>query len=172
MALVFPVVARARWLSLSARPRPSLSQKPAGHRRPQAPPWLGVAAGHLVCPRRNRCPRFRRRRLSPRLQGLLRLSSDVLLTPRVAPCIRGGTPSDYRFPVHDVGLSPRKQGADASGVIILSPVLARPGARPKSRCRSTSWGSPRCRARVAGRISTALLTRRRSSKAMRMRSGW
>ena len=62
--------------------------------------------------------------------------------------------------------------ADASGVIILSPVLARPGALPKSRRRSTSWGSPRCRAWVAGRISPALLTRRRSSKAMRMRSGW
>ena len=91
---------------------------------------------------------------------------------RVAPCIRGGTPSDFRFPVHDVGLSPRRQGADATRVTFLSPVLARPEALPKSRRRSTSWGSPRCRARVAGRSSPALLTRRRSSKAMRMRSGW
>ena len=53
-------------------------------------------------------------------------------------------------------------------VIILSPVLARPGARPRSKCRSTSWGCTN----VAGRISPALLTRRWSSKAMRMRSGW
>ena len=62
--------------------------------------------------------------------------------------------------------------ADATSVIILSPVLARPGARPRSKCRSTSWGRPRCKANVAGRISPALLTRRWSSKAMRMRSGW
>ena len=40
----------------------------------------------------------------------------------------------------------------------------RPGTRPRSRCRSTSWGRPRCKARVAGRISPALLTRRWSSK--------
>ena len=62
--------------------------------------------------------------------------------------------------------------ADATSVIILSPVLARPGARPRSKYRSTSWGRPRCKANVAGRISPALLTRRWSSKAMRMRSGW
>ena len=56
--------------------------------------------------------------------------------------------------------------------MILSPVLALPGASPRSRRRSTSWGRPRCKANVAGRISPALLTRRRSSKAMSMRSGW
>ena len=55
--------------------------------------------------------------------------------------------------------------AEATSVIILSPVLARPGARPRSRCRSTSWERPRCKAKVAGRISPALLTRRWSSKA-------
>ena len=54
--------------------------------------------------------------------------------------------------------------ADATCVIILSSGLARPGARPRSRCRSTSWGRPRCRANVAGRSSPALATRRRSSK--------
>ena len=41
--------------------------------------------------------------------------------------------------------------ADATKVTILSPVLARPGALPKSRCRSTSWGRPRCKAKSAGR---------------------
>ena len=62
--------------------------------------------------------------------------------------------------------------ADATSVITLSPVLARPGARPRSRCRSTSSGRPRCRPSVAGRISPALATRRWSSKAIWMRSGW
>ena len=61
--------------------------------------------------------------------------------------------------------------AEATSVIILSPVLARPGARPRSKYRSTSWGKPRCWARMAGRISPALLTRRWSSKAIWMRSG-
>ena len=55
---------------------------------------------------------------------------------------------------------------------LLSPVFARPGALPRSRRCWTSWGRPRCRTRVAGRISPALATRRRSAKAMRMRSGW
>ena len=40
------------------------------------------------------------------------------------------------------------------------------------RCRSTSSGRPRCRPSVAGRISPALATRRWSSKAIWMRSGW
>ena len=61
--------------------------------------------------------------------------------------------------------------ADATRVIILSPVFARPGALPRSRRCWTSWGRPRCRANVAGRISPALLTRRWSSKAMWMPSG-
>ena len=59
--------------------------------------------------------------------------------------------------------------ADATRVIILSPTLARPGARPSSRCRSTNWGRPSCWASVAGRISPALLTKRWSSKATWMR---
>ena len=69
-------------------------------------------------------------------------------------------------------LPPRKRGAEATRVIILSPVLARPGAPPKLRCRSTSLGSPRCRARVAGRSSPTLPARRWSSKATWMGSGW
>ena len=39
-------------------------------------------------------------------------------------------------------LPPRKRGAEATSVIILSPGLARPGARPRSRCCSTSWDRP------------------------------
>ena len=48
--------------------------------------------------------------------------------------------------------------AEATSVITLSPVLARPGPSPRSRCRSTSWGRPRCRPSVAGRSSPALAT--------------
>ena len=62
--------------------------------------------------------------------------------------------------------------ADATSVITLSPGRARPGASPRSRCRSTSCGRPKCRRSVAGRIRPALLTRRWSSKAIWMRSGW
>ena len=67
--------------------------------------------------------------------------------------------------------SPRAS-ADATSVSTLSPGWARPGASPRSRCRSTSCGRPRCRASVAGRIRPALLTRRWSSKAIWMWSGW
>ena len=47
--------------------------------------------------------------------------------------------------------------ADATSVIILSLVFARPGASPRSRRCRTSSGRPRCRARVAGRSSPALV---------------
>ena len=62
--------------------------------------------------------------------------------------------------------------ADATSVIILSLVFARPGASPRSRRCRTSSGRPRCRARVAGRSSPALATKRRSSKVIWIRSGW
>ena len=55
--------------------------------------------------------------------------------------------------------------ADATSVKILSPVLARPGASPRSRRSCTSWERPRCRAKVAGMSRPALATRRWSSKA-------
>ena len=61
--------------------------------------------------------------------------------------------------------------ADATSVIILSLVFARPGASPRSRRCRTSSGRPRCRARVAGRSSPALATKRRSSKVIWIRSG-
>ena len=62
--------------------------------------------------------------------------------------------------------------ADATSVIILSLVFARPGASPRSRRCRTSSGRPRCRARVAGRSNPALATKRRSSKVIWIRSGW
>ena len=65
----------------------------------------------------------------------------------------------------------RPGSADATRVITLSPELARPGALPRSRWLSTSSPKPRCRAKVAGRSSPALATRRWSSKMMRIRSG-
>ena len=55
--------------------------------------------------------------------------------------------------------------AGANRVNLWSPMLARPGAWPKSKCGSTSWGSPRCGIGMAGRISPALDTRGWSSKA-------
>ena len=59
---------------------------------------------------------------------------------------------------------------EATSVIIFLPVLARPAALPRSKCRSTSWERPRGRAKVAGRSRPALATRRWSSKAIWMRS--
>ena len=73
---------------------------------------------------------------------------------------------------HSADGASRPASAEATSVITLSPRLARPGASPRSRCRSTSCGRPRCKASVAGRIRPALLTRRWSSKATWMRSGW
>ena len=84
------------------------------------------------------------------------------MTPAVPPA-RNASSSSMQSP-------PAR--AEATRVMILSPVLDRPGARPRSRRRTTSWGRPRCKARVAGRISPALSTRRWSSKEIWMWSGW
>ena len=77
----------------------------------------------------------------------------LTVPPRVqaVPPVRNASASSIQ--------SPPARG-EATRVISLSPVLARPGARPKSTCRSTSWGRPRCWAKVAGRSSPALATRR------------
>ena len=40
-------------------------------------------------------------------------------------------------------LPSRKRGVDATSVIILSPVFARPGALPRSRCRVNQLGQPK-----------------------------
>ena len=62
--------------------------------------------------------------------------------------------------------------ADATRVSILSSGFARPGAAPRSTWLSTSSRRPRCWAKVTGRSSPALATRRWSSKVIWMRSGW
>ena len=104
-------------------------------------------------------PHRKLRRNVPRVDGALTTQPRT----RAVPPARNASASSMQSP-------PTR--AEATSVIILSPGLARPGARPRSRCRSTSWGRPRCRARVAGRISPALATKRWSSKAIWMRSGW
>ena len=97
-------------------------------------------------------PHRKLRRKVPRVEGAFTVPPR---TPAVPPA-RNASASSMQSP---------PASAEATSVIILSPVLARPGARPRSRCRSTSWGRPRCWASVAGRISPALATRRWSSKA-------
>ena len=104
-------------------------------------------------------PHRKLRRKVPRVDGALTVPPRVQAVP---PVRNASASSMQSMPAR----------AEATSVIILSPVLARPGARPRSRCRSTSWGRPRCWARVVGRINPALLTRRWSSKATWMRSGW
>ena len=104
-------------------------------------------------------PHRKLRRNVPRVDGALTTQPMV---PAVPP-VRNTSASSMQSP---------PASADATSVITLSPMLARPGARPRSRCRSTSSGRPRCRPSVAGRISPALATRRWSSKAIWMRSGW
>ena len=104
-------------------------------------------------------PHRKLRRNVPRVDGPLTTQPSA---PAVPP-VRNTSASSMQSP---------PTSAEATRVMILAPVLARPGARPRSRRRSTSSGRPKCKANVAGRISPALLTRRRSSKAIWMRSGW
>ena len=91
-------------------------------------------------------PHRKLRRKVPRVEGAFTVPPR---TPAVPPA-RNASASSMQSP---------PASAEATSVIILSPVLARPGARP------------RCWASVAGRISPALATRRWSSKAIWMRSG-
>ena len=103
-------------------------------------------------------PHRKLRRNVPRVDGALTVQP---MAPAVPPA-RNASASAMQSP---------PASAEATRVTILSPVFAWPGAPPKSRCRSTSWGSPRCQAKVVGRINPALATSRWSSKAMWMRSG-
>ena len=103
-------------------------------------------------------PHLKLRRKVPRVEGALAVKPST----RAVPPARSTSASSMQSP-------PAR--AEATRVIILSPVFARPGAPPRSRCFRRSWGRPRRRARVAGRISPALATRRWSSKRMRIRSG-
>ena len=105
------------------------------------------------------CPHLKLRRKAPRMEGAL----TTLPRVQAVPPVRNTSASSMQSP---------PASAEVTRVEILSPGLARPGASPRSRRRSTSWGRPRRRARVDGRISPALTTRRWSPKAMRMRSGW
>ena len=89
-------------------------------------------------------PQRKLRRKVPRVDGALSVPPRV----QAIPPVRSASASSMQSP-------PAK--ADATRVIILSPVLARPGARPRSKCRSTSWGRPRCKANVAGRISPGIV---------------
>ena len=99
------------------------------------------------------------RRKAPRVEGALAVKPS---TRAVLPARSASAASMQSPPAR----------AEAARVIILSPVFARPGAPPRSRSFRRSSGRPRRRARVAGRISPALATRRWSSKAIWMRSGW
>ena len=93
------------------------------------------------------------------------MDGALTVPPRVqaVPPVRNTSASSMQSP---------PASADATSVIILSLVFARPGASPRSRRCRTSSGRPRCRARVAGRSSPALATKRRSSKVIWIRSGW
>ena len=92
-------------------------------------------------------PHLKLRRKVPRVEGALAVKPST----RAVPPARSTSASSMQSP-------PAR--AEATRVIILSPVFARPGAPPRSRCFRRSWGRPRRRARVAGRISPALATRR------------
>ena len=105
------------------------------------------------------CPHRKLRRNVPRVDGALTTQPST----RAVPPVRNTSASSMQSP---------PASADATSVISLSPGLARPVALPRSKCRSTSWGRPRWLAKVVGRISPALATRRWSSKVIWMRSGW
>ena len=103
-------------------------------------------------------PHRKLRRNVPRVDGALTTQPRA---PAVPP-VRNASASSMQSP---------PASADATRVIILSPVFARPGAAPRSTRLSTSSRRPRCWARVVGRSSPALATRRWSSKVIWIRSG-
>ena len=81
-------------------------------------------------------PHRKLRRKVPKVDGAL---TTQPMAPAVPP-VRNTSASSMQTP---------PASADATRVIILSPVFARPGARPRSRWLWTSSGRPRRRARVA-----------------------
>ena len=66
---------------------------------------------------------------------------------RAVPPVRNASASSMQSP---------PASAEATKVITLSPVLARPGALPRSDALRTSWERPRWWARVTGSSSPAL----------------
>ena len=103
-------------------------------------------------------PHRKLRRKVPRVDGALTTQPMALAVPPV----RSTSASSMQSP---------PASADATRVSILSPVFARPGASPRSTWLSMSSRRPRCWAKVTGRISPALATRRWMSKVTRIRSG-
>ena len=104
-------------------------------------------------------PHRKLRKNVPRVDGALTTQPST----RSVPPARCASASSMQSP---------PANADATRVRNLSPAFARPGASPQSTWSSTSSRRPRCWAKVTGRISPALATRRWSSKANWMRSGW
>ena len=104
-------------------------------------------------------PHRKLRRKVPKVDGAL---TTQPMAPSVPP-VRNTSASSMKSP---------PASAEATRVSILSPGFARPGGSPRSTWLSTTSRRPRCWARVTGRSSPALATRRWSSKAIRMRSGW
>ena len=104
-------------------------------------------------------PHRKLRRKVPRVDGAL---TTQPMAPPVPP-VRNTSASSMKSP---------PASAEATRVSSLSPGFARPGASPRSTWLSTTSRRPRCWARVTGSSSPALATRRWSSKAIRMRSGW
>ena len=103
-------------------------------------------------------PHRKLRRKVPKVDGALTAQPST----RSVPPARRASASSMQSP---------PASADATRVSNLSPAFARPGAAPKSTWSSTSSRRPRRWAKVPGRISPALATRRWSSKAIWMRSG-
>ena len=95
-------------------------------------------------------PQRKLRRKVPRVDGALTVPPRV----RAVPPVRNASASSMQSP---------PASAEATKVITLSPVLARPGALPRSRRSCTSWERPRWWA--TGSSSPALATRRWSSNA-------
>ena len=104
-------------------------------------------------------PHRKLRRKVPRVDGAL---TTQPMAPAVPP-VRNTSASSMKSP---------PASAEATRVSSLSPGFARPGASPRSTWLSTTSRRPRCWARVTGRSSPALATRRGSSNAIWMRSGW
>ena len=104
-------------------------------------------------------PHRKLRRKVPRVDGAL---TTQPMAPPVPP-VRNTSASSMKSP---------PASAEATRVSSLSPGFARPGASPKSTWLSTTSRRPRCWARVTGSSSPALATRRWSSNAIWMRSGW
>ena len=104
------------------------------------------------------CPHRKLRRTVPRVEGALALKPST----RAVPPVRSASAASMQSP---------PASTEATSVISLSPAFARPGALPRSTCRLARSRRPRCWARVAGRSSPALLTRRWSSKTIWIRLG-